>query len=206
LIFYLLAALLGTVFLYYHLAVYPIARGDSYPWTWPIFESFWITMGILSSLATLGVTLCYFLAYEKKGFSFVAGLAFLHFFLISLLSSTYEAIYFYPEAQGLGTTIILEAIFLGFVPFVGLILGLVFYANKRWALPIVFSIAFVFLFIAEGFFLARGAIQDYGEPYSGQGGPLHFVFLLPALLFALIAGVFAIVDSYKENFRQGLHK
>jgi hypothetical protein len=127
LIFYLLAALLGTAFLYYHLAVYPITDGDSYPWTGPLFKSFWITLSVLSSLATLGVTLCYFLAYTKKGFSFVAGLAFLHFFLVSLISSTYEAIYFYPEAQGMGVTIILEAIFLGFIPFVGLLLCLVFF-------------------------------------------------------------------------------
>lgn len=163
-------------------------------------------MAVFSSLATIGVTLGYFLDYAKKSFSFLAALAFLHFFVVSFISSSYEAIYFYPEAPNLGILLILEAIFLGFLPALGLILSLVFLEKKRWALPIVISIAFVLLLAANGFFIARGAVQDYGEPSPGRGGPLHFLFLLSSLFFSFLAGIFAIVLSYKERFRLGLHR
>jgi hypothetical protein len=182
LVFQLLFTLFATAYCLYHGVIYPsksMVSADNL-----IFFQICYFGSAVCFLASAVLALVSFLTHNfHRSFGFSLGLILLPALLAYILTALYQGAQ-YGWDTGMGGLSITNAVILGAVPMLLMSLGLGFGEKYPLVRAVLFSVAILFLTVAVSVLFYRVFLYDYGEPYSGKGGLLHFVFAIPALLLS----------------------
>lgn len=174
-VFQILFCLFGATYCIYHAIEYPL-QGMVYEPNRPFFYCCYYGAAacLVGALAFAIVGFCS--SYFHKDFGF-----FLSIFLLPIIVA-YGLTTLYCGTYVNWGLVITELVLLGFFPLLFVSLGLGLGEKMPLARAILLTLSFLFLSVVVFILFYRVFLYDYGEPYAGKGGPLHFVFSLPTLL------------------------
>jgi hypothetical protein len=174
-IFQILFCLFGAAYCVYHAIEYPLQGMVYAPNRIFFYCCYYGAAACLVGALAFAIT-AFCCSYFHKGFGF-----FLAIFLLPIIAA-YILTTLYCGTYTNWGVVVTELILLGFFPLLFVLLGFGLGEKMPLARAILLTLSFIFLSVVIFILFYRVFLYDYGEPYAGKGGPLHFAFCLPTLM------------------------
>lgn len=198
-VFELVASFFGTAYLVYHAIYYSqINNGEILRLFNGTFLPCYIVAAGLMLASFIWAIVAFVLHNFQKGpsFSYFVYLALgaTSFFFVALFHTFFNGYYNADNYYLMGSV----AFCYGLIPLTLALLAACLYKKSPLARAILASVAVILALVIIPLGLTWLAVEDYGEPYSGVGGPLHFVLGIPALLAFIGVYIPGTILTWKE--------